>query len=150
MNWKVVVIGGILFYIVTFALGFATGPLLHDGLLKPTYREHSEFWRPELNQEPPDMGPLMPRWITTGVIWALVVAALWDKARGCFSGPYWRRGLTGGLYLAVLYAAVLFQWSGVFDLPDKLWLWWSLEGFLYYLVGGAVLGWVTGKLAPGT
>jgi hypothetical protein len=38
--------------------------------------------------------------------------------------------------------------SGVFNLAETIWVWWNAEALLYYVVGGAVLGWVTGKLAP--
>lgn len=149
MNWKVVVIGGIVFYIVTFILGFfVAGPLLHDNVLKPIYEGYTEFWRPELNQDPPDMMSLLPRWIAVGLLGALVIAALYDKVRGCFSGAGWRRGLVFGLWMAILNFVIMLAWSGVFALPLGLWLWWSVEGFVNYMIGGAVLGLVAAKLAP--
>jgi len=40
------------------------------------YEATAEFWRPELNQVPPDMGALMPLWITTGLIAAFLSAAV--------------------------------------------------------------------------
>jgi hypothetical protein len=42
----------------------------------------------------------------------------------------------------------MLAWSGVFDLPATIWVWWALEGVGYYVVGGVVLGWVADKLAP--
>jgi hypothetical protein len=39
-------------------------------------------------------------------------------------------------------------WSGVFNLPEMIWVWWSVDAFVVYLVGGAALGLVVGKLAP--
>jgi hypothetical protein len=37
-------------------------------------------------------------------------------------------------------------YSGMFNLPDSIWAVWGLESFLYYLPGGAVLGWLGDKL----
>jgi hypothetical protein len=42
----------------------------------------------------------------------------------------------------------MFSFSGYFNLPDKLWTWWSVDSLISYLVGGAVLGWVADKVAP--
>ena len=39
-------------------------------------------------------------------------------------------------------------WSGVFNLPEMIWVWWSVDAFVVYLVGGAALGLVVGKLSP--
>jgi hypothetical protein len=140
MNWKLVVIGGIAFYIVTFLVSFITGPLIHQGVLDQPYKENAQFWRPELNQDPPDMAALMPRWITTGVITSLIIAALYGFVRPAFQGAGWKRGLLYGLGLAILTCVSLAGYSGVFNLPDKIWLWWGFETFLYYLPAGAVLG----------
>jgi hypothetical protein len=35
-----------------------------------------------------------------------------------------------------------------FNLPEMIWVWWNVDFLLMYLVGGAVLGLVAGKLAP--
>jgi hypothetical protein len=148
MNWKLVIVGGLVFYIVTFAVGMATGPLIHNGVLKDTYKANSGYWRPELNQDPPDMAALMPRWITTGVITSLILAALYGWIRPAFAGPGWKRGLLYGLFLSIVACLSFAGWSGVFNLPENVWVWWGLESFAYYLPGGAALGWVGGKLAP--
>lgn len=148
MNWKLVVLGGLALYIVSFLVSFATGPLIHQGLLKDTYKAHSEYWRPELNQDPPDMAALMPRWISVGVLSSLILAALYGWIRPAFSGSGWRRGLSYGFLLSIVFGVAFAGWSGVFNLPEKVWLWWGLETFAYYLPGGAALGWVGGKLAP--
>ena len=148
-RWKLVVLGGIAYYIVTWIVSFATGPLIHEGVLKETYQSVSQLWRPELNQVPPDMAALLPRWITTGLIGSLIVAAIFGWVRPAFSGPGWKRGLLYGAVLG-LFGIVWgpLGYSGVFNAPDKIWIWWSLEGFLYYLPGGAILGWLGGKLDP--
>lgn len=148
-RWKLVVLGGLAFYVVTFVIGLATGPLIHQRALQETYRAHSELWRPELNQVPPDMGALMPRWITTGVIGSLIIAFVYGWVRPAWKGPGWKRGLQGGFVLGLLgivYGPL--GYSGVFNAPDEIWIWWGLEGFLYYLPGGAVLGWLGDKLDP--
>jgi len=148
MNAKLIVIGGLVFYVVTFMVSFATGPLIHQGVLEADYKATEQFWRPELRQDPPDMAALMPRWITAGLISALVLAAIYGVVRGALGGAPWMQGLKFGLITAVFMAMFCLGWSGVFDLPDKIWTWWAVESFLYYLPGGAALGWVGGKVAP--
>lgn len=147
-SWKLVIVGGLAYYVVTFLLGFATGPLIHNGILKQTYREHSALWRPELMQDPPDMAALMPRWVTTGLIGAFIIAGIYAWIRPAFAGPGWKKGLCYGLILAFFGVAWMLGYSGVFNAPDEIWVWWAAEGFLYYVVGGIVLGWVGEKLAP--
>ena len=39
-------------------------------------------------------------------------------------------------------------WSGVFDLPYNIWIWWAVDAVIYTLVGAVVLGIVAEKLAP--
>ena len=146
MNWKTVIVGGIVFYVVTFIVSFATGPLIHNGVLAQDYRANEEFWRPELNQDPPDMAALMPRWITTGLISSFVLAAIFTVGQSAFSGPGWKRGLLFGTVLSILTCLFAAGYSGVFNLPDKIWVVWGLESFAYYLPGGAALGWVVQKL----
>ena len=148
MNWKVIALGGLAFYLTMFVISFASGYLVHEVILDSAYRATTEFWRPELTQDPPDMAALMPRWITVGVLMALVQAALYGWIRGGFSGAPWHKGLKFGLLLSIVGCTMMAGWSGVFNLPAKLWLWWGLEQFVYFLAGGAVLGWVAEKLAP--
>jgi hypothetical protein len=142
MSWKLVVLGGLAYYVVGFVIGMASGPLIHEGYLKPTYQANSQLWRPELNQDPPDMAALMPRWITTGLIGALISAWIYGWVRGAFSGPGWQKGLRFGLVVGLLGVVWSLGYSGVFNLTDKVWVVWSLEGFLYTLAGGAVMGWL--------
>jgi hypothetical protein len=148
MNWKLIVVGGLVYYIVTFIVSMATGPLIHEGVLDPVYRANEAFWRPELNQDPPDMAALMPRWIVSGLVSAFFIAGIYGAVRPAFSGPGWRKGLVYGFIVGLLMAMFCLGWSGVFGLPDKIWIWWALEGFLYMLPGGAALGWIGQKLAP--
>lgn len=146
MNWKTVVVGGIVFYAVMLVVSFATGPLVHEGILDPLYRANEQFWRPELNQDPPDMAALMPRWITVGLMTSIVLAAIYGFVKPAFSGPGWRRGLAFGFGVAIIFGLMAAGWSGIFNLPEKLWVVWSLEAFAYYLPGGAALGWAVDKL----
>jgi hypothetical protein len=147
MNWKLIVLGGIVFYIVMFAISMATGPLVHTGILQESYQATQEFWRPELNQVPPDMAALMPRWITTGVITSLILAAIYGWIRPAL-GVGWLAGVKYGILLSVLGWVAMASWSGIFNLPNKIWIWWAIEQPFYYLPGGAVLGWLGEKLAP--
>ena len=148
MNWKLIVVGGLVFYVVMFILSFATGPIIHTGILDEPYRANPGFWRPELNQDPPDMAALMPRWITVGLLTTFALTALYGWIRGGFSGAPWMKGMKYGLLLAIIGCCYMAGWSGIFNLPGKIWTWWGVEQFIYYLPGGAVLGWVGEKLAP--
>ena len=148
MNWKLIVVGGLVFYIVMFLVGMATGPIIHNGILKEVYQANSAYWKPELNQDPPDMMALMPQWVTTGILTSLVLAAIYGCIRPAFSGPGWKKGLWYGLILCGFGCCVIAGWAGVFNLPTKIWVWWGVEQFVYYPLGGIALGWVGGKLAP--
>ena len=55
------------------------------------------------------------------------------------------KGLKFGLMIAVIYALFGLAFSGVFNLPNAIWGWWALEGFIIYPLGGLVLGWFAGK-----
>ncbi len=147
-TWRFVFLGGLAFYIAQFVLGFATGPLIHNGVLKETYRAHSALWRPELNQDPPDMAALMPMWITTGLIGAFILAWVFAQVRRCMSGPGWQRGLRGGFWLFLIWVTIALGYSGVFNAANKIWAWWGAEMLVSYLFAGAVLGWVSDKLPP--
>jgi hypothetical protein len=94
------------------------------------------------------MAALLPRWIATGLIGAFILTAIFDNIRGALDGSAWMKGLKFGGIAFLFGACATAGWSGVFNLPDMIWVWWNVEAFLYYLIGGAVLGWVTGKLAP--
>lgn len=148
MNWKLVFLGGLAFYAVMFLVSFPSGMIVHEGILDAAYRANATFWRPELNQDPPDMAALMPRWIGVGLFTTFVFSALYGWVRGGLSGAPWLKGLKYGFMLAVIGCCFMAGWSGVFNLPDKIWMWWGIEQFAYYVPGGAMLGWVGGKLAP--
>ncbi|MDH3253634.1 MAG: hypothetical protein OEM62_01485 [Acidobacteriota bacterium] len=148
MNWKLIVLGGLVFYAVMMVISFPTGALIHEGVLDESYRATNEFWQPALRQDPPDMAAMMPRWIATGLITTFIFTAIYGWMRGAFSGAPWLKGLKFGLMLSIIGCCFMAGWSGVFNLPSKIWMWWGFEQFLYYLPGGAVLGWVGQKLAP--
>jgi hypothetical protein len=92
-NIKVIVVGGLAMYAAQFLLGILTGPLIHEGVLTEAYQANASFWRPELNQQPPDMAALMPRWIATGLIGAFILAGIFDNIRGGLAGSALVRGL---------------------------------------------------------
>lgn len=145
LDWRVIVGGGLLMYIAQFAVSMITGGLIHEGVLDPLYKATTEFWRPELNQDPPDMAALMPRWITTGLLAAFIQAGIFDNIRSALNGSGIVKGLKFGLMIAVIYALFGAAFSGVFNLPDAIWGWWAFDGFIVYPIGGLVLGWFAGK-----
>lgn len=150
MNWKLIVLGGLAMYAAMFVVSIPMGIFVHEGILDEAYRATESFWRPQLTQDPPDMAALMPRWIGVGVVTTLIFAGIYGLLRGGLSGAPWLKGVKYGAVLAVVSACFMAGWSGVFNLPGNIWFWWGAEGFAYYLVGGAVLGWVGGKVAPET
>ena len=146
-NIKLILLGGLVFYIVQWVEAMGTGFFIHEGVLEPVYKSVPEFWRPELNADPPDMMGLMPYWITTGLIGAFVGVFVYDNIRSALSGSNVIKGLKFGFFMALIYAAFGASYSGIFNLPGSIWLWWGIEGFIFYLVSGMALGWVTGRLA---
>lgn len=148
MNWKLILVGGIVFYVVQWILYFITGPIVHENILADTYRATAEFWRPELMQEPPDMAALMPYWLTAGLVSSFIMAGIYGWVRPAFAGAGWMRGAKYGLVLFLFAATMAMGYAGVFNLPSNIWIAWTLEGLLYYVIGGAALGWVAEKVAP--
>ncbi len=148
MNWKVILVGGIAYLAAQWLVSFATGPLVHEGVLVEAYQANAAFWRPELNEVPPNMVALLPLWITTGLIVSFVSAAIYMWIRPSLAGAGWQRGLKFGFISLLFHGSYILGWSGVFNLPNQIWMWWWLESMVYLLVGGAALGWVAQKLAP--
>ena len=150
MNWKIVFIGGIAYYVAMFVVSFATGYLIHspEGVLFETYKATAEFWRPELNADPPDMGALMPMWIATGLLGALVAAGIYSVVRSSLAGAAWQRGLKFGVIAALFALISALGYRGVFNLPDNIWHWWIVDATILHLVGATVLGIVAQKVAP--
>jgi hypothetical protein len=148
LNWKLILGGGLVWFVVTWAVSMATGQFIHQGVLEETYRATASLWRPELMQEPPDMAALMPRWITTGLIGSFLTALVYGWVRPALTGAGWMRGLKFGLIVFILTVCLALGWSGVFNVPDKVWGWWTVDSIFYLLAGGAALGWVAEKLAP--
>ena len=102
MNWKLIILGGLAFYVVMFIVSIPSGMLIHNGVLDAPYRANSEFWRPELNQDPPDMAALMPRWIGVGLLTTFIFSAIYGWLRPAFSGAPWQKGLKFGLLLSIV------------------------------------------------
>ena len=148
MNWKLIIGGGLAYYIAAFIVSMAGGTLIHEGILDEAYRATTEFWRPELTEDPPDMTTLMPLWISTGVITAFILAGIYGVFRNALSGPGWQRGLKFGVAVWLLNTSLMAAWSGVFNLPYEIWIWWAVDALIYVLVGSIVLGIVAEKLAP--
>ena len=147
-NIKVILLGGLAMYVAEFIVSMATGGFIHEGVLEDLYIANSSFWRPELNQDPPDMAALMPRWIIGGLITTFIMVAIYDNIRSAFAGSGVVKGVKYGFILFLFSACFSTGWSGVFNLPEMIWVWWNVEALVIYLVGGAVLGWIVAKLAP--
>lgn len=144
MKLKCVVVGGLVFFVLSNLVSFATGPLIHEGILDPYYQASENFWRPELRQDPPDMMSLMPLWLLNSLIVSLVVGWLYCACRGG-EGPGWKRGLRFGLGLGIFVCALYRALSGVLDMPGQIWFWWGVEAIVIYALCGAGMGWAVGK-----
>ncbi|MBT8136367.1 MAG: hypothetical protein KJO54_05045 [Gammaproteobacteria bacterium] len=149
MNWKIVLLGGLAMYVAQFVVAMAfTGPVIHEGVLEAPYDETTEFWRPELTSEPPDMAALMPMWIASGIIGALVIAGLYSWLRPAFSGSWWQKGIGFGVALTLFVAVYHLSLSGVFNLPGEIWFWWTVDMLIMAVVGSVALAFVAQKVAP--
>ena len=148
MNWKLIIIGGLVFWLVTNVLGLGvTGPIIHEMILDPLYMANESLWIEPLRQDPPDMAAVMPRWIVVSLISSLVVAGLYSCLRNSFEGPGWKCGMTWGFYLAILSCVTLVSYSGVIALPMTIVIWWSIDGLVLFLLGGAAMGWAGERFA---
>jgi hypothetical protein len=143
MNWKLIIVGGLVFWLVTTLGTYVTDIGIHQKVLGTVYGEHSSFWLPELREDPPDMEALMPRWLATSALSSFVVAGIFSFVYGSFNGRGWRKGGSWGLCLATFSFATLLALSVIINLPMKIWIWWGIEGLLLLTTGGAAMGWVT-------
>ena len=151
MNWKLIIIGGLVFWVVTNILAFGVmGPIIHGSILDPTYQAHESFWVEPLRQDPPDMVTMMPRWILVSLISSLVVAGIYSCVAPAFQGPGWKRGMTWGLCLGIFSFISLIGYSGIIALPIDLWVWWGIDGMVLFLIGGAAMGWAGERFAGGS
>jgi hypothetical protein len=150
MNWKIVFVGGIAYYATMFIASFATGYLIHspEGVLFEAYTATASFWRPELNADPPDMAALMPMWVATGLISALIAAGIYSVVRSSLAGAAWQRGFKFGVIAALFGVIGAIGYRGIFNLPDQVWIWWMVDATFLHLAGGTVLGVVAHKVAP--
>ena len=154
MNWKLIIIGGLAFWLklraFTNILGLGvTGLIIHEGILDPLYVAHETLWIEPLRQDPLDMAAVLPRWIVVSLISSLVVAGLYDCLRKAFEGPGWRKGMTWGLYLAIFSFVTLLGYSGVIALPMTIVIWWGIDGLILFVLGGAAMGWAGERFAGG-
>ena len=148
MNWKLIVIGGLAFWLVTNILGLGvTGPIIHNSILDPMYRATEMLWIEPLRQDPPDLAAVMPRWIVVSLISSLVVAGLYSCLRKAFEGPGWKCGMTWGLYMGIFSFVTLLGYSGVIALPMTIVVWWGVDGLVLFVLGGAAMGWAGERFA---
>jgi hypothetical protein len=150
MNWKIVFVGGVVYYATLFLLSIVGSMLIHspDGVLGPVYKEFASFWRPELNMDPPDMMALMKMWVPIGLLSAFLLAGVYSVIRSSLTGSGLQRGLKFGVISWIFALVSTMGYWGVFNLPNDIWMWWLIEGIWMHLIAGAVLGLVAQKLAP--
>lgn len=150
MNWKIVFGGGVAYYLTFLLLSFVGGSFIHspEGVLGPLYREFASFWRPELNATPPDMAALMKLWVPVGILSSLLLAGVYSTIRSSFTGSGVARGLKFGVVGWIFGLVAALGYWGVFNLPNKIWAWWLIEGIWMHLIAGAVLGLVAERLSP--
>jgi hypothetical protein len=150
MNWKIVFIGGVVYYAVFFLLSMVGGYFIHgpEGVLGPVYREFASFWRPELNADPPDMVAMMKMWVPIGLLSSFLLAGVYSVIRSSLTGSGLQRGLKFGVIGWIFAFVAAMGYWGVFNLPNEIWFWWLAEGVWMQLIAGAALGWVAQKLAP--
>jgi hypothetical protein len=151
LNWKIVFVGGIVYYAALLAVSMILGHFIHSpdsGVLAEAYRATASFWRPELNSNPPDPSLLWKLWIPSGILGAFIAAAVYGVVRPALSGPAWKRGLKFGA-IALAFAVVdALGYHGVFNLPGKIWAWWMVGAAVMYAIAGPVLGWMAERVAP--
>jgi len=151
MDWKIVFIGGAVYYVALFMLSTAVGIVIHDpqsGILADAYAATLSFWRPELFQDKPDPGLLLKMWIPSGLLGAFLAAGIYSVVRSSLVGAAWMRGLKFGVISALFAMIGVLGYRGVFNLPDQIWAWWTVGAVVMYLPAGIVLGWIAQKLAP--
>ena len=69
------------------------------------------------------MAALLPRWISVGLITAFLWAGIYDNIRSAFSGSEVMKGTKFGIVMGLIYASVGAGWSGVFNLPEAIFVW---------------------------
>jgi len=150
VNIKLVLLGGIAYFLIAQIIGAISGPLVHGpgGALEATYQMYSAMWRPELNATPPDLMALMPLWLTTAAINSLIVAAVFDLIRPSLPGGAVAQGLRFGITVGLIMVGLFGLYFGIFALPAKVWIFWGVEGLLTYSVGGIGIAAVGNKFAP--
>lgn len=150
MNWKIVFVGGLVYYIALFVLSMIGSMFIHspDGVLGPIYKEFASFWRPELNADPPDMMALMKMWVPVGLLSSFLLAGVYSVIRSSLAGSAVMRGVKFGVISWIFAAVAAMGYWGVLNLPNEIWTWWLIEGVWMHLIAGAVLGFVAQKLAP--
>jgi hypothetical protein len=151
LNWKIVFVGGIVYYAALLAVSMVLGHFIHSpdsGVLAEAYRATASFWRPELNANPPDPSLLWRLWIPSGILGAFIAAGVYSVIRPALSGPAWQRGLKFGA-IAFAFAVIdALGYHGVFNLPGKIWTWWMVGAAVMYAIAGPVLGWIAQRVAP--
>jgi hypothetical protein len=151
MNWRVVFIGGGVYFVAGFVLSLIVAPFIHSpdtGILAETYRVTAAFWRPELNANPPDTELMFRVLIPSGILAALFGAGVYGLVRSSLTGAAWKRGLKFGVITTVFFVINALGFRRVLNLPDEFWIWSIVGSVIVNLGSGAVLGWISQKISP--
>lgn len=148
MSARFIVLGGLAYFVVANIVGAVTGQLIHGegGFLEALYRANEAMWRPELNQKPPDLGALMPLWISVGLINSLIVAAVYNLFANAMRGGPIANGLRFGAGAGLIMIGLYASYFGIFALPATIWVTWAIEGLVIYSLGGITLAFIGRRL----
>lgn len=151
MNIKFVLIGTVAWFLISQVIGMVSGMLIHGpgGALNATYMEFAAMWRPELNQQPPDMAALLPLWMSMAALNALLMAVIYELIRPALNAGLVANGVRFALVTGLTMTALYAMHFGLFALPARVWIFWGIEGALNYLLGGIALAFIAGRFMRG-
>jgi hypothetical protein len=86
--------------------------------------------------------------VPIGLLSSFLLAGVYSVIRSALAGSPVVRGVKFGVIGWIFGLVAALGYWGVFNLPNKIWAWWLIEGIWMHLIAGAVLGWVAHKVAP--
>jgi len=145
MNIKAIALGSIAFFITYFAVGFLTGWWIHEQILQTIYAANGTVWQPALAQQGINHINLMPSVLAFMLITSILLTLLFDSLREAMRGSVVVKGIKFGLMVWLIASLVMLAWSAVFNLPGKLWVWWSIDLLIKFVTASAVMAWAVGR-----
>ena len=123
MNWKIIVLGGIAYYVDVLPAVDHRRRFIHspEGVLGATYRDYAAFWRPELNAVPPDMASLMKLWVPIGLFSSVLLAGVYSVDPLVVLGSGLVRGVKFGVVSWLFGLVAALGYWGILNLPNKVW-----------------------------